>query len=81
LAVSGCGPEKAGPALVMTRHCSASLDAIEITLTGHAPSSDGRTGAETEAQAAAVEMRAEPYLKMLRPVNDLACILAVNAEN
>ena len=36
---------------------------------------------EAKARVAAFEMRAEPYLKMLLPVNDLACILAINAEN
>ena len=36
---------------------------------------------ESEAKAAAFEMRAEPRLKMLLPANDLAWILAFNTEN
>ena len=36
---------------------------------------------EAKARVAAFEMRVEPRLKMLLPANDLAWILAFNAEN
>ena len=52
----------------------------ELRIGGRHPRAATGHLAESEAKArlAAFEMRAEPYLKMLLPVNDLACILAFN---
>ena len=65
----------------MTAPCYLPIPSLRIggrnprAATGHLVES------EAKARVAAFEMRAEPRLKMLLPANDLAWILAINAEN